>query len=47
MQSHSNGFLADDTLIVEVEIDVRNIVPSVVIAEADNSPSDAVPAIVT
>lgn len=46
LRKRSSGFLVNDTLIVEVEIDVRSVVPAIVVPEADRSPSNVVPPVV-
>ncbi|OWM79006.1 hypothetical protein CDL15_Pgr003177 [Punica granatum] len=47
LKNHRNGFLVNDTVIVEVEVDVRSVHPLVVVPEADRIPADVDPPVVT
>ncbi|OWM79004.1 MATH domain and coiled-coil domain-containing protein At3g58410-like [Punica granatum] len=47
LHTHINGFLVNDALIVEAEVDVLAVHPPVIVPEADRSPPDMEPLFVT
>ncbi|XP_031383531.1 MATH domain and coiled-coil domain-containing protein At3g58410-like [Punica granatum] len=47
LHTHMNGFLLNDTLIVEAEVDVLDGHPPVIVPEADHSLPDTEPLVVT